>query len=352
MTIRRDFKNIIRDRKRSTGESYSTARIHVMREQAERLAPSTDQRVPQDAAAPSGATELSAASAAERLAEVVEAAVLKVNKRSVRVRILGELGQVTFRSVDASDVVPGQIVTLTIERRWPWRGDAYASGSIADAHIDVAKLGLDPLPLAGGHLKDLRSSTEPFRRPEPYAPLWQRLTARPRPSFEFDGIAWGALPGRDPEDNATCDAAELAGEGEPELARALLMDVLATDLRCIDAHAHLGNLEFDRSPERAMLHYEIGMRIAELSLPVGFDGLVTWGPIYNRPFLRCLHGYGLCLWRLGRLAQAQRVFMRMLALNPSDNQGVRACWDDVRNGRRWVDTAQNESGEGVGGPAH
>ena len=92
---------------------------------------------------------------------------------------------------------------------------------------------------------------------------------------------------------------------------------------------------FDRSPERALTHYEIGVRIGELSLPPGFDGLLVWGQIYNRPFLRCLHGYGLCLWRLGRLEEAEQVFLRILRLNPSDNQGVRFCWDDLRQGRSW-----------------
>jgi hypothetical protein len=60
--------------------------------------------------------------------------------------------------------------------------------------------------------------------------------------------------------------AELAAAGDPEGARKILMAVLATDLCCIDAHAHLGNLEFEPSPERAIVHYEIGIRIAELSL--------------------------------------------------------------------------------------
>ncbi len=31
------------------------------------------------------------------------------------------------------------------------------------------------------------------------------------------------------------------------------MEALGIDVRCIDAHAHLGNLEFDRSPERAIV---------------------------------------------------------------------------------------------------
>ncbi|MBI3454216.1 MAG: cytoplasmic protein, partial [Candidatus Rokubacteria bacterium] len=55
----------------------------------------------------------------------------------------------------------------------------------------------------------------------------------------------------------------------------------------------------------------------------------------NRPYLRCMQGYGLCLWRLGRDDEAGRVFRQMLWLNPSDNQGVRLLVEDVRAGRAW-----------------
>jgi len=310
MTARRDLKSIIRARQSKTGESYTAARAHVMRERAALLGQSTES--PQSAPL-----------------ERVDAVVLKVNQRSARVRVLGEDEPITFRSSDASSVVPGHLVTLIVKRRWRWR-DAYASGRIEDPRIDVERLGLVPLPLVGGELEDLRRGYEPFRRPEPYAPLWRELTAKRRASFEMDPIAWGLFPGMDPEDNPTCDASELDKAGDREGARRLLMDVLCRDLRCIDAHAHLGNLEFDHAPQQAILHYEIGMRIGELSLPPGFDGVLMWGRLYNRPFLRCLHGYGLCLWHLGQLAAAQRVFERMLSLNPNDNQGVRSCWDDVR----------------------
>ena len=58
-----------------------------------------------------------------------------------------------------------------------------------------------------------------------------------------------------------------------------------------------------RTPERVVRHYEAGVRIGELSLGDEFDGVLSWGLIDNRPFLRCLHGYGLCLWRLGRFGK-------------------------------------------------
>lgn len=120
-----------------------------------------------------------------------------------------------------------------------------------------------------------------------------------------------------------------------ERARRLLCELLAADLRCLDAHAHLGSFAYDYSAAIALRHYEAGVAIGERSLPAGFNGVLPWGWIDNRPFLRCLHGYGLCLWRLGRLAEASRAFEAMLWLNPSDNQGARFLVDDVRSGATW-----------------
>ena len=188
MTAHRDLKNLIRERKEKTGESYTAARAQVMHERAELLGLATERNRPTLAATPR-----------------VEAVVLKVNQRSARVRILGEEGEVTFRSGDVWDVVPGHLVTLVIGRRWTFRGDAYASGKLENARIDVAKLGLEPLPLEGGELEDA-SHYESYRRPDPYAPLWRKLTAKPRPAFEFDPIAWGgaARPGHPREPDVRC----------------------------------------------------------------------------------------------------------------------------------------------------
>ncbi len=122
---------------------------------------------------------------------------------------------------------------------------------------------------------------------------------------------------------------DLKDAGDQTEAVKILMDLCRIDLRCLDAHSHLGNFTFDRLPQDAIRHYEVGLRIGELSLGDNFSGVLPWGVINNRPFLRCMHGYGLCLWRLERFDEAARVFHRMLWLNPSDNQGVRFLIKEV-----------------------
>jgi hypothetical protein len=118
------------------------------------------------------------------------------------------------------------------------------------------------------------------------------------------------------------------------------MDLCRADLRCLDAHAHLGNLFFNGDPEHALRHYAVGVGIGELSLGEDFDGVLQWGFIDNRPFLRCMHGFGLSLWRLGRHDDAAAIFDRMLWLNPSDNQGVRFLIDEVRAGTAWKEDSR------------
>ena len=156
----------------------------------------------------------------------------------------------------------------------------------------------------------------------------------PRPLFEMEQV----LPGLDlddPDSDPIRLAIDQKDRGDRYGARESLMALCKADLRCLDAHAHLGNFVFDDSAELAMRHSEVGVRIGELSLGDRFDGVLSWGLIDNRPFLRCLYGYGLCLWRLGRFDEAAGVFERILWLNPSDNQGARFVIDVVRARQRW-----------------
>jgi len=65
------------------------------------------------------------------------------------------------------------------------------------------------------------------------------------------------------------------------------------------------------------------VRIGDLSLGQNFEGLLRWGDVDNRPFLGCMHGHGPMLVASGSVREAERVFDRVLWLNPSDNQGAR-----------------------------
>lgn len=266
------------------------------------------------------------------------AVVLKVNQRSARVRIIGEDGEVTLRTSMVWHLVPGHVVDLALTKRWTFHGDAYASGTVEKSAIDVGVLGIEPLPLERFGEMDLRAIHEPFEESDRYAPLWLEHSRAPRPAYEFHDIAWSgkrAFEAGDVEDCPVDDAMDMKEMGDLDGARALLMEELHDDLRYLDAHVHLGNIEFDLSPEKALAHYEMAIRIGALSLPTDEDLLLPWGCISNRPYHRALSGYGQTLWSLGRREDAEAVFERMLALNPPDNLGIRELLFAVRDGVPW-----------------
>lgn len=158
----------------------------------------------------------------------------------------------------------------------------------------------------------------------------------PRPMFEMEQVLPGENSG-DPFDDPIIRSNDFKDTGHRQEAVKILMELCQADLRCLDAHSHLGNLVFEFSPQVAIRHYAVGLRIGELSLGNDFNDVLLWGLIYNRPYLRCMHGYGLCLWRLGYFDEAERVFDRMLWLNPSDNTGVRFIINEVTAKTAWED---------------
>jgi tetratricopeptide (TPR) repeat protein len=176
---------------------------------------------------------------------------------------------------------------------------------------------------------------------EPGEPIeeWAKpIIARgPRPMYEMEQVLPGADPD-DPDSDPILRANALRDAGRKARARQALERLLIKDMRCLDAHAHLGNLVFAADPHSALWHYERGVLIGRLSLKEDFDGVLPWGLIDNRPFLRCLQGLGLCLWRLRRFEEAETLFNQMLWLSPSDNLGVRFLLPRVRAGGEWTDS--------------
>jgi len=264
----------------------------------------------------------------------VQLIILNVKQRAARCRITGTEREITLRSSHIGDTAPGEIVTVLPQKQWRYSGHPYLSGKVVSQHIDISALRLRPLRLYDRGMWN--PADEYWGEHDEPIPEWANpIIARgPRPLFEMEQI----IPGEDPDDpfdDPITRSNDLKMAGELAQARRLLMELLAADLRCLDAHAHLGNLVFDSFARAALRHYKIGIGIGELSLGDDFDGVLLWGLIDNRPFLRCLHGYGLCLWRLEQFNEAEQVFERMLWLNPSDNQGARFLLADIREGKSW-----------------
>ena len=265
---------------------------------------------------------------------LVELAVLSVKQRSARCRLLSGDRTITLRVGRPWELVPGEIAIVRPSKPWSFAGKASLPGTVESTRLDAGALGLVPLRL---EYRGVWNPAEHYwgEDGEPIEDWTKPIIARgSRPEFEMEQV----LPGADPEDPFSDPIGESNDRrdlGDAAGAYKMLMDLCDADLRCLDAHSHLGNFEFDQRPAHALRHYEAGFRLGELSLGDGFDGVTPWGMIDNRPFLRCMHGFGLCLWRLKRFDEAGRIFERMLWLNPSDNQGVRCLIDQVRARETW-----------------
>jgi tetratricopeptide (TPR) repeat protein len=136
--------------------------------------------------------------------------------------------------------------------------------------------------------------------------------------------------------------------GWPLAAEAYYREALRLDPDHADAWVHLGNRRFEEGVVvKALGHYERGQAAAEartIGDPSRYPG-PFWGDVDSRPFMRALRGQGLCLWRLGRVDRARRVFVWMLELNPNDNQGVRFLLHDLDEGLSWEESMAREEEE-------
>src|SRR5438876_6271047 len=187
------------------------------------------------------------------LSRSVELIPLSVKERAAYCRLLGSDRRITLRASRLWDVVPGEIVTVKPRKQWSYAGHPYLSGEIASTRLDVGALGLVPLRLEDQGVWDPQDEYwgEDVGPIEAWA---EPIIARgPRAAFEMEQV----LPGADPDDpdaDPITDSNDFKDAGDAEQAHGILMELCQADLRCLDAHAHLGNLVFDHGPQEAIRH--------------------------------------------------------------------------------------------------
>ena len=124
------------------------------------------------------------------------------------------------------------------------------------------------------------------------------------------------------------DAIEAWRVGDVEYAEGRYRRLLTDYPEFIDVYHHLAMLldEAGRETEAFTLWQhvvKIGLECLPEEIRSG-SGSLPWLFLDNRPFLRAYHGLALEILERGQVEQALEAFLRLLAWNPSDNQGVRA----------------------------
>lgn len=83
------------------------------------------------------------------LSAPIELVVLAPKERAARCRIHGTEREITLRSSDVWNMVPGEIVTVRARKQWRYAGHPYLSGNVESHRLDVGALGLVATPTRG-----------------------------------------------------------------------------------------------------------------------------------------------------------------------------------------------------------
>jgi tetratricopeptide (TPR) repeat protein len=244
--------------------------------------------------------------------------VLACKSNALRCRLLGSSLEVTLRTA-VRDQIPGSIITVTPRKQWTRARHPYLSGDVSSVRIDASVLGLVPLAL---HRED-----EAHHDSE-----GGDADCDGRAAYRMAQIA----PARDDAcadlllEAQTCIDARAYAEADE-----LLYEVLELDLRCLYAHALLGERHLAHWPALALHHFELGVAIGSLTVEEEFDGVLPWELVENRPFLRCLHGLARALRRRDRREDAAAALRRLVPLDPTDRLSARASLAAIEAGNTW-----------------
>lgn len=122
-----------------------------------------------------------------------------------------------------------------------------------------------------------------------------------------------------------CDLGrEYLDRGEPEEALRCYERAIDVEPENPDAWCGRGKASYDLGRlERADRDFRRAMKLAERSFGDSEKPRRWWADPATRPYLRALHGHGLCRFWLGAYEDAAKVFRRLLKLAPTDPLDVR-----------------------------
>lgn len=126
-----------------------------------------------------------------------------------------------------------------------------------------------------------------------------------------------------PVEDAFDEAMEHWWRGDRKRAVQAFRQVLQEDPAHADAYNHLGIAAMEEGRlDEAERHFRAAIEGGSRHIEVA-GGLLEWGNLENRPYLRAHGNLALVLRRQARWAEAAAVHERMLGFNPHDHQGVR-----------------------------
>ncbi|MDQ7823365.1 MAG: hypothetical protein RDV48_11260 [Candidatus Eremiobacteraeota bacterium] len=282
--------------------------------------------------------------AAERKGEsseggLLEFAALAVKERAIVCRNLTTGEPVTLRHSSTAEVVEGEVLSVVPNRAWTFKRTQFLSGEIKAHRIDVKALRLIPLKLFSRGMwepdKEIRWDPD-----DPEADILQSIQAAgPRPLFEMENAIDDLCEVRS-DSHPILRAIECHEGGDNRQARSILKELLAKDLRCLDAHCLLGmwlieDTECEYTLRLAARHFETAIEIGNIALEEGFNCVLCSSYNGNRPYLECLKEYGIVLWRLGDFQKALSTLTGLLWLDPANHFRTSQVIDDLKSGRPW-----------------
>lgn len=247
----------------------------------------------------------------------VDLVVLACKSNALRCRLLGSAREVTLRTA-VRDEIAGSIITVTPKKQWTHARHPYLSGDVSAVRIDASVLGLVPLAL---HREDGPHASAGLDAAGDGRPVYRLAQATPAKDDAASDLLLEAQDCIDARDYAEADE--------------LLHRVLALDLRHLDAHVLLGERNLSSWPPLALHHFELGAAIGSLTVGEDFDGVLPWGFVANRPFLRCLHGLSRALLRHDRREDAAAALQRLLRLDPADHLAAGVSLAAIAAGKTW-----------------